>query len=306
MSTLIVKLNATGDVVRTTTLLHRFRGDVTWITAKTNVELIEDAPRRPRCFAWEQRELALDRTYDLVINLEDEAETAAFVSQVSHVQRFGAYMDGHDAVVYTDDSSRWFDLSLISRYGRERADELKLLNRHSYQELIFAGLGWHFEGEPYLLSSSTPTGLAGDVALAPVAGPVWPNKGWSYYDELKRTLEADGLRVNVLPRRSTLREHLRDVENHRCLVSGDSLPMHLALATGTRCVTLFNCTSPWEIHDYDLQTKIVSPLLDKYFYKRGSDTAAMTAITLEEVHQAVLTLVKGSVVDVPTSREESR
>jgi hypothetical protein len=65
--------------------------------------------------------------------------------------------------------------------------------------------------------------------------------------------------------------------------------MHLALATGTRCVTLFNCTSPWEICDYGLQTQLVSPLLERYFYKRGDDPTARTAIGLDDVYRAVVT-----------------
>ncbi|HLG59279.1 MAG TPA: glycosyltransferase family 9 protein [Vicinamibacterales bacterium] len=288
MHVLIVKLNATGDVVRTTALLRRLQGEITWVTAKTNMELLEGAHAHLRCFAWEQRELALERRYDLVINLEDEIETASFVGQVEHARTFGAYLNGTGAVAYTDDSHRWFDLSLISVHGRRRADELKLLNRHTYQELVFEGLGLRFEGEQYLLPSPASTPLSGDVAIAPVAGPVWPMKGWVYYDQLKEKLEATGLRVNVLPRRATLLEHMGDVSNHRCLVGGDSLPMHLALGTDTPCVTLFNCTSPWEIHDYGIQTKIVSPLLEKFFYQRGNDSAATSAITLDEVYAAVM------------------
>lgn len=292
MSTLIVKLNATGDVVRTTTLLHRLPGEITWITAKTNVELLERAPRPLRCLSWDDRELALDRSYDLVINLEDERETAAFVRNVKQRRGFGAYLNDQGLVTYTEDSKRWFDLSLISVHGRQRADELKLLNRHTYQELIFDGLGLAFDGERYLIAPPTPTPLVGDVAIAPVAGPVWPMKGWAYYEELKAELEATGLCVNVLPRRNSLLEHMGDVSGHRCLVGGDSLPMHLALATGTRCVTLFNCTSPWEIYDYGLQTKLVSPLLDRFFYKRDLDVAATMAIRLEDVFDAVLKSLK--------------
>ena len=93
--------------------------------------------------------------------------------------------------------------------------------------------------------------------------------------------------MNFLPKRPSLLEHLGDVRNHRCLVGGDSLPMHFALGTGTPCVTLFTCTSPWEIHDYGLQTKIVSPLLGEFFYKRGFDARATTAIGLDEVREAV-------------------
>ena len=123
---------------------------------------------------------------------------------------------------------------------------------------------------------------------APVAGPVWPMKNWAHYDALKLELERAGLRVNVLPRRESLLEHIGDVANHRCLVGGDSLPMHLALGVGTACVTLFNCTSPWEIYDYGLQTKIVSPLLAEFFYKRGMDPRATSAIGLDEVYAAVM------------------
>jgi hypothetical protein len=53
-------------------------------------------------------------------------------------------------------------------------------------------------------------------------------------------------------------------------------------------VTLFNCTSPWEIYDYGIQKKIVSPLLEEFFYKRGYDERATTAITLDEVKVAVM------------------
>jgi heptosyltransferase II len=294
MNTLIVKLNATGDVARTTTILHRLQGDVTWITAQTNVELLDGARQGLRCLTWERRDEALDRQYDLAINLEDEIETAEFTGQVRHSHRFGAYLNGQGAMAYTDDSRKWFDLSLISVHGRQRADELKLQNRCTYQDLIFEGLGWRFEGEPYILAAPVATGLSGDVAIAPIAGPVWPMKGWAYYEDLKRKLEAVGLRVNVLPRRPTLREHMGDVQSHRCLVGGDSLPMHLALGTGTPCVTLFNCTSPWEIHDYGIQTKLVSPLLERFFYQRGSDAAAMSAISLDEVYQAVMTRLDGT------------
>jgi heptosyltransferase II len=287
VQTLIIKLNATGDVVRTTTLLHRFADSgVTWVTAAPNNELLVHPAMR--CLEWSERERALDTTYDLVINLEDDAACGAFAQSVRHTRLYGAYLSEDGAIAYTDDARPWFDLSLISRFGRQRADELKLVNRRAYQDLVFQGLGLTFDAEPYVLPAPRHTKLAGDVAIAPVAGPVWPMKGWAYYDELKLELERAGLRVNVLPRRGTLLEHLGDIANHRCLVSGDSLPMHLALGTATPCVTLFNCTSPWEIHDYGIQTKLVSPLLERFFYKRGFDNAATTAISLDDVLDAVM------------------
>jgi len=258
MSVLIIKLGATGDVVRTTPLLRRFDGPVSWITAKNNLELLQEVDPEVRCVSWENRKDVADTTYDLVINLEDHCEASQFLDELTFKQLFGAYLGGDDQLAYTSDSRDWFDLSLISAYGREDADRLKLLNRRTYQELIFEGLGLGFGGETYYLPAPRPTGLQGDVAISSTAGRVWPMKKWAYYDELKSELESGGLKVNTLQNRSTLLEHLADVQGHRCLVSGDSLPMHLALGSGVRCVSIFTCTSPWEIYE--------ASGIDPYFY----------------------------------------
>jgi heptosyltransferase II len=288
MNILIIKLGATGDVVRTTPLLRRLGGSVTWITSRKNSVLLQGLADNLRHFSWEARARALDIPYDLVINLEDTLEVALFLNNVRPAETFGAYADSSGQLSYTDDSKPWFDLSLISSYGRREADRLKLLNRQTYQELIFAGLGLRFAGDPYLLPRPIETGLAGDVAIAAESGHVWPMKKWAYYRELKEALEDRGLTVNLLPERQSLLEHLADVRNHRCLVSGDSLPMHFALGTKTSCVTLFTCTSPWEIHEYGVQQKVVSPLLEEFFYKRGYDERATTAISIDEVFDAVM------------------
>jgi ADP-heptose:LPS heptosyltransferase len=287
VNTLIVKIGATGDVVRTTPLLSRLKGQVTWLTASKNSVLFEGLNCDLRCFSWEERERVVDTRYDLAINLEDTLNVAEFLKTVKCREIFGAYVDADGSLRYTENSQRWFDLSLISAHGKLRADKLKFQNRQTYQELVFEGLGFRFAGETYLLPEPIETGLSGDVAIAADAGPIWPMKKWAYYDELKPRLENHGLTVNVLPQRASLLEHLSDVRNHCCLVGGDSLPMHFALGTGKRCVTLFTCTSPWEIYDYGVQRKIVSPLLEEFFYKRGYDKRATTAITVDEVEVAV-------------------
>ena len=292
MDILIVKLGAAGDVVRTTTLLRSLDGEITWLTDPRNTVLLQDIPQDVRCFSWEERDSCRDRKYDLVINLEDTLEVATCLATLDHQRVWGAQLGPDNSVVYTNDSRSWFDLSIISRHGRERADELKLANRSTYQELIFEGLGLRFSGETYLLPPTPRSPLVGDVAIASEAGPVWPMKKWAYYDELRKELEAAGLAVNFLPKRPSLLEHLADVRGHRCLVSGDSLPMHFALGSGIGCVSIFTCTSPWEIHDYGLQKKIVSPLLAEFFYQRGYDHRATTAIGVDEVLSAVMEQVQ--------------
>ena len=292
MSILIIKLGATGDVVRTTPLLRKVDGKVTWITTAGNAVLLQGLKDDLRCISWEERERALHTQYDLAINLEDTLNVAHFLHTVRCDEIFGAYADSGDLLRYTENSKRWFDLSLISSYGRQQADQFKYLNRDTYQEMIFSGLGFRFAGDRYLLPEPIETTLSGDVAIAPEAGHVWPMKNWAYYNELKQQLEDQGLVVNVLPFRSSLLEHLADIRNHRCLVGGDSLPMHFALGTNTPCVTLFSCTSPWEIYDYGIQKKIISPRLEEFFYKRGFDRRATTAITVEEVFRGIMSQLR--------------
>jgi heptosyltransferase-2 len=294
MRTLILKLNATGDVVRTTPLLRVLNGVVTWITASRNVPLLEGISPNLVVVPWERREEAMGGDYELVINLEDEREVAEMAARVSAERRFGAVLDRAGALAYTEDANGWFDMSLISRFGRARADALKLRNRRTYQELLFEGLGFSFNDQRYLLPPPGPSDLRGDVAIASASGPVWPMKTWAYFGELGSELRRRGLLVNVLPTRPTLLEHLGDIANHRCVVGGDSLPMHLALGLGVPTIAIFNCTSPWEIRDYGLLTKLISPRIEEYFYRRDFDVEATRAIPLAACVEAIGRTLGGS------------
>ena len=292
MNLLIIKLGATGDVVRTTPLLEKFHGDVTWLTAVKNLPLLKNLRPRLHALAWEQRDSVAAKNYDLVVNLEDTPDTCEFARTLKFEKLFGAFLGADGRMTYSEEARGWFDLSLISRFGKERADQLKLENRRTYQDLVFSGLGFKFSGEKYILPAPAKTDLHGDVAIAPKAGAVWPMKNWAYYADLKRELETRGFTVNVLPDRATLLEHLGDCKNHRVIVSGDSLPMHFGLGVGTKCVSLFTCTGPWEIHGYGLQRQITSPLLAEFFFKRGMDERAIRAIALAEVLDATLAQLK--------------
>ena len=288
MRVLIIKLGATGDVVRTTPLLHVLSGEIHWVTSDANQIMLEGINAIERLIPWSKVESIKRFDYDLVINLEDSLETAEFLSYIKHKELFGAYLDKSGELTYTESSRKWFDLSLISRYGKQKADGLKFKNRRTYQELIFEGLGFQFKGETYLLPTPTETGLHGDIAIAENSGKVWPMKKWAYYEELKDRLETRGYVVNYLPMRDTLLEHIGDVQGHKYLISGDTLPMHIALGSGIKCLTIFLCTSPWEIYDYGLQRKVISPLLEKYFYKRDFNLEAVTSVGVNEIYHNVI------------------
>ncbi len=281
---LVVKCGAPGDVLRTTPLLRAFaEWDIDWLTFPECKELL---PRHHiRSIFTRPAELNECTVYDLVVSLEDDEEylrTLFAEGRVKYAMLYGAcYSEG--VISYTPSSSGWFDLGLISRYGLTIADRKKFENRLSYQELLFDGLGLTFHEEQYILPAEIPQSeLKGDIAVAPNAGSRWPSKNWASYDQLVRVL-SKAYSVNVLPRRGTMLEHMADIRQHRLLISGDSLPMHIALGLGIPAITLFTCTSPWEIYGYGLQTKVISPVLEKYFYSREYHKKAVESISVEDV-----------------------
>lgn len=288
MRILIIKLGATGDVVRTTSLLNVLRGEIHWLTNTINLPLLNTLFQIDQSIVWNDRNLIKEIQYDLIINLEDSFEVAYFVQKLQFTELFGAHLDKTNNVIYTESSKEWFDLSLISKFGKNKADELKFKNRKTYQELIFNGLGYNFNGETYILPEFDQTELVEDIAIAQTSGSIWPMKNWNYYGGLKNKLEQYGHKVNFLQQRATLQEHIDDIRRHKFLISGDSLPMHIALGSGLKCLTLFLCTSPWEIYDYDTQKKVISPTLKRFFYKRNFDTQATTSIPLDIVYNMAI------------------
>ncbi|MGK9477097.1 glycosyltransferase family 9 protein [Melioribacter sp. OK-6-Me] len=284
MKILILKFGASGDVVRTTPLLHLFKNEnIDWITSDQNAVLLNDNPMISRVLTLSNIKEVKFHNYDLIINLEDNIKAAQIVSMLKSKEIFGCYLDNNNKLVYTEDSAGWFDMSLISRYGKDKADELKFNNKLSFQEIIFKGLGYNFVGEQYILPKTPESYLIGDIAIAPTAGERWPMKNWAFYNDLISILIKKGWNVNVLPHRPSLLMHLADIKNHKLLISGDSLPMHLALGSNIYCITLFLCTSASEIYDYGIQKKIISPYLKEFFYKNGYSEKAVKAISLDKV-----------------------
>jgi heptosyltransferase-2 len=285
---LITKYGAAGDVLRTTVILHLFKDwEIDWIISKENKPLILNDYIH-NVFD-EPNLIDLNKVYDLVISLEDdECVYDNIFPRLKFEKIFGSYIDGEKRLRYTGDSAEWFDMGLISKYGIERANELKLKNRSSYQEIIFRSLGYEFEGQQYILPRCIPSSeLKGDIAIAPKAGARWPTKSWYYFKELIEDLSKN-YEVNVLPTRRTLLEHIADIKQHRFVISPDSLPMHIAIGLGIPCLAIFTCTSPWEIYDYKLLTKVVSAKLEQYFYRREFNEDAVKCLSYEEVYELVV------------------
>jgi heptosyltransferase-2 len=282
--TLIVKLGALGDVVRTTPLLERLPGSITWVTEGRAAPLLRGHPR-VRVVPIEDAARLHGSVFDLSLSLDEDARACRVASSVRARRRVGVTLRAgrHE---YCEASAPWFDMSLVSRLGRSAADALKARNRRSYQEHLFAALGLRFREEECWLPARPAWRGGRRVALEPRVGPVWPGKAWEGFAELERGLVASGFEPVLLRQRPTLRRYIDDINGCDVLVAGDTLAMHVALALRKPTVAIFNCTSPHEIFGYGRLRRVVNRRLADFFYTRRRLPAA-AAVPVATVLAAV-------------------
>jgi heptosyltransferase-2 len=292
---LICKTKALGDVVRTTPILRVITGNIFWLTSKEAVELL---PRLEtlKILTPDKIDALKNINFDLVLSLEEDAELAKVLTKLKYRKLIGVYYDFEsDRLSYTPESKEWYDMSLISKYGKEKADLLKWENRKSYQEILFGMIGKRFKGEEYLLNYEISPIQKKDhkkvVAIEKRAGEVWPMKVWPFYDELEAIIKREGYEVIVLKQRNTLLEYIKDIDEADVLICGDTLAMHLGIYLRKKVIALFLCTSPWEIYDYGRVVKIVNPFLKEAFYRRDYNERLVKGITVDMVFDAFLRIV---------------
>ena len=266
---LIVKTGALGDVVRTTSILRRLtEARVVWLSSAEAIPLLPPEPFLEPVPIEKAGSLRGAR-FDIVLSLEEDLEAATAAASVRAQNFVGCRPDGSGRLLYTESAAPWFDMGLASRLGKPQADKLKLENRRSYQEFLFSMAGFTFRGEEAWIARPRDWPAPADALLVGIearAGRRWPAKEWRGFGELERLMAAEGLRTERYVQRPDLTDHVRAVSRSSLVVSVDTLTLHLALALGKPTAAIFTCTSPNEIYGYGRLRKIVSPLLQHYFY----------------------------------------
>jgi hypothetical protein len=223
---LICKIGALGDVVRTTPILRVLSGRIFWITSKEAKEIL---PKLKNLEILTEDTIDFDYlsriNFDLILNLEENETLAKNLSLLKTEKIIGVYYDFEEQKLkYTQESEKWYDMSLISKYGKEKADFLKWNNRKSYQKILFEIVGKKFNGEEYFLDYKLKNKKIQTeeiiVAIEKRAGNTWPMKKWPYYEELKKRIEKEGFKVFYLSQRESLKEYMEDIDKATVLILG--------------------------------------------------------------------------------------
>jgi heptosyltransferase-2 len=154
-SILILKTAALGDVLRTTSILpglHARYHDcrVTWVTARGAADLVRTHPLVSTVETVDTsshdsvdavaRKLAPAR-WTRVISLDDERPLCALASGLHAEKLSGAHLGRDGRAAYTPDVAAWFDMGLLSTFGKEVADRLKIANTKSHPQIYAEMLG---------------------------------------------------------------------------------------------------------------------------------------------------------------------
>ena len=290
MKILIIKLGAIGDVLRTTCILRGLKdkyvgASIAWLTQPNGVDILQRNSLIDTIYVANDETLGTLRRehFDFTINLEDGWEMCEFSTSVNATEHFGAYIE-NNARKYTSSSVPWFDMSMISRFGKGKADELKKRNKETYPILLCQMLDICHSMPSLVLGekervfsrqfsekhslNGTPT-----VGLNTGAGGRWTFKKLSenktielanllstdlganvllFGGELesgrnKRILERTDHRVIDTGCRNNLLEFSALINLCDVLVTSDSLALHIGYSLDVRLVAFFGPTSMEEI-----------------------------------------------------------
>ncbi len=203
---LVIKTGALGDVLRTTAILPGLAVkcdplELVWLTARGAEPLVQHHRLVQRVVAVDLKseaslaaataELRRER-FDWIISLDDEAPLCALATELAAhspgARLSGAHFGADGARTYTADVAPWFDMGLLSKLGKERADRLKIVNQRTHPAIYAEMLGIE-EGRPELplddaarahaAAFALRHGLEGvrAIGLNTGAGGRWTSKG---------------------------------------------------------------------------------------------------------------------------------
>lgn len=148
--TLIIKLGALGDVLRTTPLLTRLKdqwpdGHITWLTRQEAEPLLDGLPEVDRLVLLDEYSLQklMVQSFDLLICLDKDDEAISLASLVKAKKKLGFSMNSYGNLDI-------FNKEAVTLLKLGVDDEFKYrINQKSLVQLNFEALDWEYKGEEY-------------------------------------------------------------------------------------------------------------------------------------------------------------
>ena len=298
-SVLVIKLDALGDVLRTTAVLpalHRAQDPctVTWVTSGAAMDLftgnsmVDEVLQADR----DAVPMLMAREFDLVINPDASPKSCALAAMVRGRKKYGFTMSSDGQIEpLSKAAEEWL---LMGSF-----DSLKRENRKTYQQVLHDICELDSEGQHIVLTLTEaerknmasmkrllePDSHGPIIGINTGAGGRWTHKKWrveGFIRLIDMILEETDASVMLLggsaerERNARIKSHfgpsvadacqdnlrnfIREVGLCDVVVTGDTLALHVALGLNKRVVALFGPTSPWEVEVYGQGRKVIADL----------------------------------------------
>jgi len=313
---LIIKLDAIGDVLRTTSILPPLRKKysdafITWCTKSNATQLFSNNDFVNEIITIEEDALFRINTeeYDIVINLDTSKISSSIAAAAKGKNKIGFVLNKKGYVEATSKAAdKWLTMSAF--------DDIKKDNKQTHQEIMYEILDLDTTkiAKPILNLSDADFKKGNSLAekwnlhkecttigLNVGVGTKWPNKGWptNKWVELIDSLNTKNYKLLLLggyDEKELMAElcskynFLVDTGyNNDLMITADSLALHIGTALEKKIIALFGPTSINEINLFGHGIKVTAPEECKCYYNRycTEKVSCMEKITADMVMKAI-------------------
>lgn len=308
---LIIKLDAVGDVLRTTSLLPTLKekypdSHISWITRKNAAPIFTNNPLVDEVLEFESTDTLARlefEEFDLMINPDAATANCALASNVSAAVKKGFQLDKKGKVIPIDeDAVEWLEMGAFDQYKKR--------NEKSYQQIIHELSGLDYNKSEIIIELSSEEIEFGKqfydksklnrfdilIGINSGASTRWQLKQWRLDgfkdlirkltvnektgilifggpDEKERNKQLTDIHVNVIDTgtNNSLREFFSLINLVDVMITGDTMALHAATALKKKIVCTFGPTSHNEIEDYGRIIKIYPDMECLVCYKPECD-----------------------------------
>ena len=308
---LIIKLDAVGDVLRTTSILHALKDEypdshITWLSKQNSKDIFLNNKMVDTVLLFESYDLPArlnTESFDLLIHPDASPVSASLAAITKAKVKKGFVLNNLGQVIPVDnDAIEWLEMGAF--------DELKKKNNKTYQQIIHEIAGLKFNnGEIIINLTEEEIAFKNQfyathnlqkykkiIGLNTGASKRWTLKQWRFdgfkelisklqlnkdvgillfggEDEENRNAELNRLFPNVIDTgsKNSLRQFFALMDIPNIVITGDTLALHTAAALKKKVVCYFGPTSNAEIEDYGRVKKIYPEMDCLVCYKPECD-----------------------------------
>ena len=327
MKILIIKLGSKGDVIRTLPVLAALKekypdSEIYWITKHPSKEILQIISHINKIFTIP---CEINENFDILYNFDIEEQATDLANKINADKKFGFKSENNYVSSFNLGAEYYLNTLFddeIKKNNKKTYQEMmceaaELEYKKQHYPIYLAEQDKKYAEEFVKKNNVNPDKLIG-IHIG--SSPRWPSKSWHEEkirefikkaknrgyeillfggpDEIEKhnriiaDLNKQGIKIySNNPHNSDI-EFFSLINICKKIISADSYALHIALALKKPTIALFFCTSPHEVEDSGLLTKIVSPLLYDFFPEKSDEYSEelVNSILSEEVLKALETI----------------